>query len=160
MRKAVVMALVTTLILSASYTRAQVGVSVGPVLILVKGDIPNASTPSCSFISATELGPVPIVSRLLSVLLGDSPEEVATEIGFPPDRPDARGIMRWTSELEGQYIRAEVQFRNQRVISRTVTMATNYQQPNQRQCLWEVRALQDQLQPGVNPASSSLGSYR
>ncbi|MBV8883716.1 MAG: hypothetical protein JO235_06905 [Chroococcidiopsidaceae cyanobacterium CP_BM_RX_35] len=160
MRKAVVVVLSTTLILFASSkVGAQLGVSQGPTLVLVKGDIPNKSSPSCSFISATQLAPVPLVSRLLSIQRGDSPEQVGTEMGFSPDYPYSRSLMHWTSTFEGQYIRAEVQFRNQQAFTRTVTMATNYNQPNEKQCLWQVRALQEELQqpagtpPGALPAA-------
>lgn len=166
MRKVAILALATTtLILSNGYAQAQVGISVGPTLLLVKGDRLNASKPSCSFISNNELFPVPIVSRLLTVLIGDSPEEVRTEIGFPPDPSSTGGVMLWTSRLEGQYVRAEVKFRNQQVTTRTVTMATSYRQPNEKQCSWEVRTLQEQLPSDsstveVKPPSTPLGIYR
>lgn len=134
MRKAVVMAMITTAsIFSANYeVQAQVGVSIGPILLLIKGDTPNTSTPSCSFISNTELMPMPIVSRLSSVLLGDSPDQVRTEMGFTPAQSASRSMMLWTSTLGGQYIQAAVKFRNQRVITRQVTMATNFQQANEK----------------------------
>ncbi|MBV9389257.1 MAG: hypothetical protein JOZ78_22785 [Chroococcidiopsidaceae cyanobacterium CP_BM_ER_R8_30] len=160
MRKAIVLVLSTTLILFASQkVGAQLGVSEGPSLVLVKGDNLNKSLPICSFISATQLVPVPLVSRLLSIQLGNSPEQVGTEMGFTPDAPYSRSLMTWTSELGGQYIRAEVAFRNQQVWTRTVTMATNYERPNERMCSWEVRALQEELQrpagipPGALPAA-------
>lgn len=159
MRKAVVTLLSTTLILCIGQkVGAQLGVSEGPTLVLVKGDTQNKSSPTCSFISNTQLAPMPLVSRLLSIQRGDSPEQVGTEIGFSPDNPYSRSVMSWSSAYEGQYIRAEVKFRNQQAYTRTVTMATNYNQPNERQCFWEVRALQEELQqpsgtpPGALPA--------
>jgi hypothetical protein len=130
---------------------APVGASVGPNLLLVKGDNPSSSKPSCSFISTTELVPVPLVNRLLTIQPDYSPDEVAANMGFPPDQPYANRVLQWSALKGGNYAKAVVNFRNPKVSTRSFTMAINYQQPNQKQCQWLV---QDGLQ--LNQTSQPL----
>ena len=172
MRTAVFLVLPTTLILCTNYgAQAQLGVTSGNSLVLVKGDTPNSPTPSCSFISATVLRPVPIVQGLLFVQRGDPPDQVEAKMPFPPDQPYANDVLEWTATRGGNYIRAVVNFRNKSVLTRSFTMATNYKQPNEKQCQWEVQeeeqgTQQDSpLQPDIqnNPANqvnnAPMGSY-
>lgn len=143
MRYAIFLVLPTTLILSTNYrVQAQESVSSGSNLVLVKGDS-TASTPTCSFISATELRPVPIVQGLLFVQRGDPPDRVEAKMGFLPDQPYANGVLQWTATKGGNYVRAVVNFRNNGALTRSFTMATKYKQPNEKQCQWEVQAEQE-----------------
>ncbi len=151
-----VLVLSTTLILSTNYgARAQQpgasvgapqpgtsqpGASVGAYLVLTKGDAPSGSTPSCSFVSATELAPVPIVQGLLTVQPGDSPDVVGGKIGFPPDQSYSHSVLQWTAVKGGNYIKAVVNFRNQQANKRYFTMAINHKQPNEKQCQWEANS--------------------
>lgn len=136
-----VLILSTTLILSTDYSVAQEDFSTGPSLVLVKGDTPTP-TPSCSFISITELKPIPIVQGLLFVQLGDSPDRVEAKVGFLPDQPYAKGVLQWTAIKGGNYVRAMVNFRNNGALKRSFMMANNYKQPNEKQCQWEVQEQQ------------------
>ena len=163
MRKAVFLILPATLMLCPSYgALAQEDVSSGPSLVLVKGDTPSSPTPSCSFISATVLRPVPIVQGLLLVQPGDPPEQVSAKMGSSPDQPYANDVLQWTAMKGGNYVRAVVNFRNNGALKRSFTMATNYKQPNEKQCQWEVQeeqrgTPQDSLSPPLmqnNPANS------
>lgn len=123
-----------------------------PYLALVTGDTPN----SCSFISADVLErSASIVGDLLFVNPGDSPNLVKSKVRFPNDPVDAADIMQWTATAGGNYTRAVVNFRDNRVQSRTFTMATNYNQPNEKRCEWEVRDPQQRVQS--NPPASPLG---
>ncbi|MUG98819.1 hypothetical protein F7734_43615 [Scytonema sp. UIC 10036] len=120
-------------------------------LALVKGDTPN----SCSFMSADYLERVSdIVEDLLFVRPDDSPEWVRYKVRFTPDREYARNALEWTGLAGGNYTKAVVNFRNNSVQSRTFTMAINYNQPNERQCQWEVREARQGIQP--NSSTSSL----
>lgn len=149
MLKAVFLVLPSTLILCTNYLAlAQVGVSSGPSLALIKGDTPTAATPSCSFISTSELKPVPIVQGLLFVQRGDPPDRAEAKMGFPPDRPYANDVLQWTAIRGGNYVRAVVNFRNNSALTRSFTMATNYKQPNEKRCQWEVQ--EEQLGPQEN----------
>ncbi len=124
-------------------------------LVLVKGDIPN----SCSFISVTELESVPTVQRLLTVRPGSSPEQVGQEIGFQPDQPYNGGLMHWTAVRGGNYLRSVVNFRHSRAFSRSLTMAINYRQPNEKQCTWEVRSPQSiQIDTETVPSPTNGGT--
>ena len=145
MRYAVFLILPT--ILCANYSAlAQEDLSTGPSLVLVKGDTPNSPTPSCSFISITELKPIPIVQGLLFVQLGDSPDRVEAKVGFLPDQPYANGILQWTAMKGGNYVKAMVNFRNNGALKRSFIMANNYKQPNEKQCQWEVQEEQQGTQ--------------
>ncbi len=140
MRTAIFLLLPTTLILSTNYCAlAQLGVSVGPTLVLVKGDTSSNSTPRCSFVSALELEPVPIVNRLLTIQSGYSPDQVQSNMGFSPDQPYANNVLQWTAVKERNYANAVVNFRNNAALSRYFTMAINYQQPNQKECQWIIQ---------------------
>lgn len=155
MRTAVLLVLPITLILSTNYVaRAQMGVSAGSSLVLVKGDNPSSPTPSCSFISATVLRPVPIVQGLLFVQQGDSPDQVEAKIASSPDLPYANDILQWTAMKGGNYVRAVVNFRDNSAVTRSFTMATNYKQPNEKQCHWEVQEEEQGTQQ--NPPTQPL----
>lgn len=141
--KYAVLILSTTLILSTNYgVQAQESVSSGSNLVLVKGDS-TAATPTCSFISATVLRPIPIVQGLLFVQRGDSPDRVEAKMGFLPDQPYANGVLQWTAMKGGNYVKAVVNFRNDGALTRSFTMVTKYKQPNEKQCQWEVREEQE-----------------
>ncbi len=139
MRLAVFLAL-STLILSSSVSLAQAFRG----LVLVKGD----TSKNCSFMSTAELQPVDIAQRLTTVSVlttlstGSSPYEVEQAIGFPPDQPYANGVMHWSAVRGDQYVRATVSFRKDQALTRSITVTTNYKQPNEKQCLWEVRDLE------------------
>lgn len=151
MRTAIFLLLPATLILSTSYpVPAQESVSSGSSLVLVQGDTPTDPTPTCSFITATELRPVPIVQGLLFVQQGDSPDRVEDKMDFPPDKPYANDVLQWTAMKGGNYVRAIVNFRDNGALKRSFTMATNYKQPDEKQCQWEV---QEQQEPQQNPPS-------
>ena len=152
MRYAVFLILPT--ILCANYSAlAQEDFSTGPSLVLVKGDTPNSPTPSCSFISITELKPIPIVQGLLFVQLGDSPDRVEAKVGFRPDQPYANGVLQWTAMKGGNYVKAMVNFRNNGALKRSFIMANHYKQPNEKQCQWEVQAEQQGTQQNQNSQS-------
>jgi len=149
MRTVLFLVLPTTLILPTNYyALAQVAPSlqVGPSLVLVKGDASKQLKPSCSFISATQLTPVPIVQTLLTVQLGDSPEQVEGKMGFTSDQPYSNGVLQWTAVKEGNYAKAVVNFRNQKALKRTFTMAINYKQPSEKQCQWQVQGSDEGIQ--------------
>jgi len=143
MRTAFFLVLPTTLILSTTYCALA---QVGPALLLVKGDTSKQLKPSCSFISATQLVPVPIVQTLLTVQPGDSPEQVEGKMGFASDQPYSNGVLQWTAVTGGNYARAVVNFRNQKALKRSFTMALNYKQPSEKQCQWEVKGIDEGIQ--------------
>lgn len=134
MKTAFFLGLSTIFLCTSQSVLAQLGTS----LILVKGDTPN----SCSFVSDTILAPIPLVQGLLGVQPGDSPAQVAADLRFPPDQSYANGALQWTAVQGGQYVKAVVTFRNDGALKRFFTMATNYKQPNQKQCQWEIRDTQ------------------
>jgi hypothetical protein len=81
-------------------------------------------------------------------------------MGFPPDQPYANGVLQWTAIKGGNYVRAVVNFRNSGALKRSFTMATNYKQPNEKQCQWLVQEEQgiqqnSPSQPNIqnNPAN-------
>ncbi len=114
-----------------------------PYLALITGDTPN----SCSFISAAVLErAATIVGDLLFVNPGDSPDLARSKVRFSPDRIDASDALQWTATAGGNYTRAVVNFRDNRVQERTFTMATNYNQPNEKRCEWQVRDPQQRTQ--------------
>jgi hypothetical protein len=93
------------------------------------------------------------VQGLLLILPGDLPNAVEAKMGSP-DRPYANDIMQWTAMEGGNYVRAVVKFRNNGALTRSFTMATNYQLPNEKQCQWEVR--QEQFRTQQNSPSQPL----
>lgn len=157
MRYAAFLILPTTLTLCTNYSAlAQQDFSSGPSLVLVKGDTPNSSTPSCSFISITELKPIPIVQGLLFVQLGDSPDRVEAKVGFSPDQPYTNDVLQWTAIKGGNYVRAMVNFRNNGALKRSFMMANNYKQPNEKQCQWEVQEQQNQDSQSLMQSPANL----
>lgn len=153
MRKAIFLALPAALILCTNYsTFAQLGTA----LVLVKGDAPNSSTPTCSFTSATILSPIPVVQGLLGVQRGDPPEQVEAAMGFPPDQPYTKETLQWTGERGGNYVQAVVNFRNNTVATRSFTMAINYKQSNEKQCRWEVQEAAQGTQQGTQQLTQPL----
>lgn len=152
MKRAFFLLLSATFILCTNEgARAQGGVSSGPSMVLIKGDTPTAPTPSCSFISTTELRPVPIVQGLFFVQRGDPPDQVESKMGSTADRPYANDVLQWTAVQGRNYVSAVVNFRNKVVLSRSLTMAINYQQPNEKRCQWEIR--EEEFGPQENPSS-------
>lgn len=155
MRKAIFLILPIILILFPELgAQAQPVESSGdrPYLALVKGDTPN----SCSFISTDVLTrTADIVQGLLFVRPGDSPDQVEYKMRFPPEQPYASNALQWTASAGGNYIRAVVDFSNNRVQSRNFTMAIDHNQPNEKRCQWEVREPQQEIQP--NSPASPLG---
>lgn len=139
MRTAIFLVLPTTLILSTSHCALA---QLGNYLELVKGDTPNSPTPSCSFTSDTILSPVPIVQGLLGVQPGDPPEQVEAAVRFPPDQPYSNEVLQWTAQRGENYVKAVVNFRNNGALTRSFTAAINYQQPDEKQCEWQVRDTQ------------------
>ena len=118
-------------------------------LVLVKGDNNN----SCSFISADLLErAADIVQGLLSVTPLDNEQQVRYKMRFAPDQPNAHNPLEWTALAQRNYTKAVVYFGNNAVTRRTFTMAINYNQPNQKQCLWEVRQPSQRLE--ANPPVS------
>jgi hypothetical protein len=65
---------------------------------------------------------------------------------FVPDEAYANNTLRWTAIAGHNYTQAVVNFKDNRVASRSFTMAVNYQQPEQKQCRWEVREPQPATQ--------------
>ena len=146
--RAILLFLSATFILCTNEgARAQGGVSsVGPSLVLIKGDTPTAPTSSCSFVSTTELRPVPIVQGLFFIQRGDPPDRVESKMGSTPDRPYANDVLQWTAVQGRNYVNAVVNFRNKVALSRFLTMAIDYQQPNEKRCQWEVQEEETRLQ--------------
>ena len=140
----------TFILCTSEGARAQVGISSGPSLVLIKGDAPTP-TPSCSFISTTELRPVPIVQGLFFVQRGDPPDQVESKMGSTPDRPYANDVLQWTAVQGRNYVSAVVNFRNKVALNRSLSMAINYQQPNEKRCQWDVR--EEEIRPQENPSS-------
>lgn len=141
----------TFILCTSEGVRAQGGVSSGPSLVLIKGDTPTP-TPSCSFISTTELRPVPIVQGLFFVQRGDPPDQVESKMGSTPDRPYANDVLQWTAVQGRNYVNAVVNFRNKVAQSRSLAMAINYQQPNEKRCQWEIREEETRPQENPNPS--------
>ena len=141
MKTAFFLALSTAFFFTSQSVLAQLGTS----LVLVKGDTPNSSTPSCSFTSETILVPIPIVQGLLGVQAGDSPAQVAADMRFSPDQPYKNGVLQWTAVKGEHYVKAVVTFRNDSALKRSFTIAINYKQPNQKQCQWEIQDIQQGL---------------
>lgn len=107
-----------------------------PFLALVEGDAPNR----CSFMSAEILErSADIAQGLLFVRTGDSPDQVRYKMRFVPDAAYANNTLQWTAIAGKNYTKADVNFDKDRATTRTFTMAINYQQPEQKQCRWEVR---------------------
>ncbi|MDV2993025.1 MAG: hypothetical protein N4J56_002679 [Chroococcidiopsis sp. SAG 2025] len=105
-------------------------------LALVEGDDGDR----CSFISADVLErSADIAQGLLFVRSGDSPDQVKYKMRFVPDGAYANDILQWTAIAGKNYTRADVNFDKNRAATRSFTMAVNYQQPEQKQCRWEVR---------------------
>lgn len=127
-----------------------------PFLALVEGDTPN----TCSFISADVLErSADMAQGLLFVRAGDSPDQVKYKMRFVPDRPYGNDVLQWTATAGQNYTRADVNFRDNRTTTRAFTMAVDYQQPNQRQCRWEVREPQQQeTQPSITPQEGAEGA--
>jgi hypothetical protein len=46
--------------------------------------------------------------------------------------------MQWTAIRGGNYLQSAVNFRQNRASTRSLTMAVNYHQPNEKQCTWQV----------------------
>lgn len=108
-----------------------------PYLALVKGDDGNNS---CSFISADLLErTADVVRGLLFITPQDSREQVLNKMRFAPDQYNSANALQWTALAQTNYTKAAVSFDNKGVQRRTFTMAINYNQPNQRECQWEVR---------------------
>lgn len=121
-------------------------------LVLVKGDTPN----SCSFVSPDVLErTADIVQGLLFVQLGDSPDSVESKMRFTPDQPYKDSILQWTAIAQGNYTQAVVNFRDNGVASRTFTMATNYNQPDEKRCQWEVKEPQQNTEENILTPSLS-----
>jgi hypothetical protein len=107
-----------------------------PFLALVEGDADER----CSFISAEVLErSADIAQGLLFVRTGDSPDQVKYKMRFVPDGAYANNVLQWTAIAGKNYTRADVNFNDNRAAARSFTMAINYQQPEQKQCRWEVR---------------------
>ncbi|ARV59965.1 hypothetical protein BZZ01_16240 [Nostocales cyanobacterium HT-58-2] len=147
MRKAIFLILPITLILFSSHRAQAQRVESSferPYLALVKGDVPN----NCSFISADLLDrAADIVQDLEFVRSGDSPEQVRYKVRFIPDQPYGGNTLQWTAIAGGNYTKSVVNFRDNSVQSRTFTMAINYNQPNEKRCQWEIREIQQGIQP-------------
>ena len=141
MKTAFFLALSTTCLFTSQSALAQLGTA----LVLVKGDVTNSSTPSCSFTSETILAPIPIVQGLMGVQAGDSPAQVQADMRFSPDRPYTKGVLQWTAVKGEHYVKAVVTFRNDSALKRSFTVAINYKQPNQKQCQWEIQDTQQGL---------------
>lgn len=123
-----------------------------PQLVLVTGDTPN----SCSFINADVLERgASIVGDLLFINSEDSLDQVRSKVRFAPDSVNAANTLQWTATAGGNYTRAVVNFQDNRVQQRTFTMATNYNQPNEKRCEWRVEDPQQRNQP--NASTSTLG---
>ncbi|BAZ16658.1 hypothetical protein NIES4071_85360 [Calothrix sp. NIES-4071] len=115
-----------------------------PYLALVKGDTSNNS---CSFTSGEFLQrTADIVQGLLFVTPQDNRDQVLYKMRFAPDQYNSASALQWTALAQSNYTKAVVSFRGDVVQNRTFTMAINYKQPNQRECQWEVRQPQQQLQ--------------
>ena len=123
-----------------------------PFLALVKGDTPN----SCSFVSPDVLErTADIVQGLLFVQLRDSPDSVESKMRFTPDQPYKDGVLQWTAIAQGNYTKAVVNFGDNGATSRTFTMATNYNQPNEKRCQWEVQEPQQNTEENLLEPSLS-----
>jgi hypothetical protein len=127
-----------------------------PVLALVEGDAGDR----CSFMSAEVLErSADIAQGLLFVRSGDSPDQVRYKMRFVPDEAYANDILQWTAIAGRNYTQADINFKDNRVASRSFTMAINYQQPEQKQCRWEVRepqpAAAQTTQQDLAPAPNS-----
>lgn len=113
-----------------------------PYLALIKGD--NNSN-SCSFMSADLLErTADVVQGLLFITPQDSRDQVLYKMRFVPDQNNSANDLQWTALAQSNYTKATVSFGNNLVQRRTFTMATNYNQSNQRECQWEVRIPQQQ----------------
>lgn len=124
-----------------------------PFLVLVKGDTPN----SCSFVAPDILErTADIVQGLLFVQLGDSPDSVESKMRFTPDQPYKDGVLQWTAIAQGNYTKAVVNFRDNSAASRTFTMATNYNQPDEKRCQWEVQEPQQNTEENFSDPDPSL----
>lgn len=150
MKSAISLVLPTTLMLltnTGAQAQQQVETSIDrPFLALVEGDSPS----SCSFISPAILErSADLVQGLFFVQRGDSPDQVQYKMRFIPDRSYAGEILEWTAVAGQNYTKASVNFNKSRVSSRTFTMAINYNQPNEKRCLWEVQEPQQNTQPST-----------
>jgi hypothetical protein len=100
-----------------------------------------------------------IAQGLLFVRSGDSPDQVKYKMRFVPDGAYANNTLQWTAIAGKNYTRADVSFDNNRVANRSFTMAVNYEQPEQKQCRWEVRepqpAAAQTTQQDLAPAPNS-----
>jgi hypothetical protein len=128
-----------------------------PFLALVEGDAGDR----CSFMSAEVLErSADIAQGLLFVRSGDSPDQVKYKMRFVPDAAYANNTLQWTAIAGKNYTQADVGFDNNRATNRSFTMAVNYQQPEQKQCRWEVREPQpaeaQTTQQDLAPAPNSL----
>lgn len=153
MKTAIFSILSITLIFSPSLAQAQpVESSIDrPRLVLVTGDTPN----SCSFIRADVLERgAAIVGDLLFIDPEDTPEQVRSKVRFAPDSV-AGDALQWTATAGGNYTRAVVNFGDNRVQQRTFTMASNYNQPDEKRCEWQVEDPQQRTQP--NSSTSPQG---
>ncbi len=110
-----------------------------PKLTLVRGDSNNNS---CSFISGDLLErTADIVQGLLFITPQDSRDLVLYKMRFAPDQSNSGNVLQWTALAQTNYTKAVVSFGNNPqnpVQNRTFIMAINYNQPNQRQCQWQV----------------------
>jgi hypothetical protein len=159
MRAAVFPILAIALVLFSSRETPAQQVETGadrPVLALVEGDAGDR----CSFISTEVLErSADIAQGLLFVRSGDAPDQVKYKMRFVPDGAYANNVLQWTAIAGNNYTRADINFDNNRATNRSFTMAVNYQQPEQKQCRWEVRepqpAAAQTTQQDLEPAPGS-----
>ena len=124
-----------------------------PSLVLVKGDTSN----SCSFVSTDVLErTADIVQGLFFVQLGDSPDAVESKMRFTPDQPYGDSLLQWTAIAQGNYTKSVVNFADNGAASRTFTMATNYNQPDEKRCQWEVQEPQQNPEENFSTPDPSL----
>jgi len=146
MRAAIFPVLAIALVLFSSRETLAQQVEAGsdrPVLALVEGDAGDR----CSFMSDEVLErSADIAQGLLFVRSGDSPDQVKYKMRFVPDGAYTNNTLQWTAIAGKNYTRADISFDNNRAVNRSFTMAVNYQQPEQKQCRWEVREQQPAAQ--------------
>ena len=100
-----------------------------------------------------------LAQGLLFVRSGDSPDQVKYKMRFVPDEAYANDVLRWTASAGKNYTQADINFKDNRAANRSFTMAINHQQPEQKQCRWEVRepqpAAAQTTQQDLAPAPNS-----
>lgn len=93
--------------------------AIGRTIFVGSGDIYGGRRPKCSFTSPEYLNQTTLGQRLLQLIYGISPEKAMAIMQWPPTEPyriipgkGLHGVMRWTSEDNGDVVEVVTGFKD------------------------------------------------